>query len=183
MANNIESDNTGAQEKIELLRGLRQVRRYRSEQVPQEVLADILEVARWSGSSMNSQPWDLVVVHDRQMLQTLSQLEGSIKHMASAAFAVIIVMANESKFTEPFDEGRLAERLMLAASAHNVGAAIGWLRGTGRDGAKRLLGVPEARTLRCTVSFGYPDKEVSRDRPKPEEPRKPLSRIVHYERF
>jgi nitroreductase len=175
------SDN--ANDKIRFLRDLRAVRQFLPDPVPQEVIDDILEVARWTGSSTNSQPWDLIVVRERGMLQALSQLEGSVKYMADAAFAIVIVMSGENKHTEPFDEGRLAERLLLAASAHGVGAGLGWLRGEGREEAKRLLGVPQSRNLRATVSFGYPDKAAPRDSPKPEQPRKPLSEIVHYERF
>ncbi len=184
MADNIDEDGSrNASDKIKFLKSLRAVRQFLPEPVPQEVIDDILEVARWTGSSTNSQPWDLIVVHDRLMLQNLSQLEGSIKYMANAAFAIVIVMAGENKYTEPFDEGRLVERVLLAASAHGVGAGLGWLRGGGRDEAKRLLGVPESRNLRATISFGYPDKAAPRDRPKPEQPRKPLSEIVHHERF
>ena len=186
MADNIEDNENGSgnpNDKIRFLRNLRAVRQFLPEPVPQDVIDDILEVARWTGSSTNSQPWDLIVVRDRAMLQTLSQLEGSVKYMANAAFAIVVVMAGENKNTEPFDEGRLVERLLLAASAHGVGAGLGWLRGEGREEAKRLLGVPESRNLRATVSFGYPDKAAPRDRPRPEQPRKPLSEIVHHERF
>ena len=172
-----------ANDKIKFLRGLRAVRQFLPGPVPEEVIGDILEVARWTGSSTNSQPWDLIVVRDRSMLQAISQLEGSVKYMANAAFAIVVVMAGENKHTEPFDEGRLVERLLLAASAHGVGAGLGWLRGEGREEAKRLLGVPESRSLRATISFGYPDKAAPRDRPKSEQPRKPLSEIVHYEQF
>ncbi len=183
MADGINVNSSSADEKIRFLRSLRAVRQFLPGPVPQVVIDDILEVARWTGSSTNSQPWDLIVVRDRAMLQTLSQLEGSIKYMAGAAFAIVIVMAGENKHTEPFDEGRLVERMLLAASAHGVGAGLGWLRGAGRDEAKRLLGVPESRSLRATISFGYPDQAAPRDRPRPEQPRKPLSEIVHLERF
>ena len=44
--------------------------------VPQEVLDDVLEVARWSGSASNRQPWELVVIRDRETLGTLSRLDG-----------------------------------------------------------------------------------------------------------
>lgn len=182
-SNSNSNANTGTEDKIKLLKGLRAVRQFLPEPVPQEVIDDILEVARWTGSAGNSQPWDLIVIHDRNTLQTLSQLEGAVKYMASAAFAILIVMAGENKYTEPFDEGRLVERLLLAASAHGVGGGLGWFRGTGQDEAKRLLGVPESRSLRATISFGYPDKDAHRGRPKPEQPRKPLSEIVHLERF
>jgi nitroreductase len=44
-----------------LLRSLRAVHRY----APDDVLVSIVEVARWTGSAENSQPWKLVVVLNR----------------------------------------------------------------------------------------------------------------------
>src|ERR1700730_4101313 len=64
-------------EKIAFLRGLRQIRQLSPEPVPEEALQDILEVARWTGSARNIQPWDLLVIQDRATLQTLANLEGS----------------------------------------------------------------------------------------------------------
>ena len=43
---------------IVLLRGLRAVRQFRPDPVPQEVVDSVLEVARWSGSAGNQQPWE-----------------------------------------------------------------------------------------------------------------------------
>lgn len=40
----------------DLLRGLRQRRKYRDEAIPEAILTDILEVARWTGSAKNTQP-------------------------------------------------------------------------------------------------------------------------------
>ncbi len=44
-----------ANDKIRFLRNLRAVRNYTPEQIPNDVLSDILEVGRWSGSPSNRQ--------------------------------------------------------------------------------------------------------------------------------
>ena len=64
------------QQFIALLRGLRAVRQFRPEAVPQEVIDAILNVARWSGTASNRQHWELVVVQKRETLQALAQCEG-----------------------------------------------------------------------------------------------------------
>jgi len=46
--------------RIAFLRGLRAVRQLRPDALPESVLHDILEVARWSGSAGNRQPWEFV---------------------------------------------------------------------------------------------------------------------------
>ena len=73
MTTHTESDTEAA--RIRFLRGLRAVRQLRPEPLPEAVLNDILEVARWSGSAGNRQPWEFVVVRDRQMLER--QIEGA----------------------------------------------------------------------------------------------------------
>jgi nitroreductase len=49
------------------------VRRYADRPIPDEVLNDVLDVARWTGSSKNTQPWQGVVVRDRARLVDLAK--------------------------------------------------------------------------------------------------------------
>lgn len=78
---------------ITFLKSLRTVRFFEREPVSREALDDILEVARWSGSARNRQPWEFVVVRDRGTLETLAALEGYAQHLADAAVGIVLVMA------------------------------------------------------------------------------------------
>lgn len=173
------------QELIKLLRGLRAVRQFRQGTIPQEVVDALLHVARWSGSASNRQHWELVVVQKRETLQTLALCAGHAQHLAGAALGIILVMAGEPDLVEQetYDEGRLSERIMLAAEAYGVGSCIGWFRGQGSTDAKKLLGIPQERLVRTAISLGYPDEEARRARPKNANPRKPLPEIVHFEHY
>lgn len=169
------------QERLAWLRRLRAVRRFRPEPVPEAVLHELLEVARWSGSAKNEQPWEFVVVRDRALLEALGGVEGSAKHVAGAAAAIVLVLGGnrERVAQETFDEGRLSERIMLAATLYDVGSCIGWFVGEGRTEAKRLLGIPRERLVRTVLSLGYPaggEQPVSLIRG-----RKPLSELVSWE--
>src|SRR5215218_1104894 len=168
-------------DRIAFLRSLRAVRQFRPDPVPQEVVDDILEVARWSGSAGNRQPWEFVVIRDRNTLRALAAVEGYAGHLASAALGIVPVMAGERAEQEIYDEGRLCERIMLAALAHGVGSSIGWIVGGGRAAAKEILGIPESRTVRTAISLGYPDESARRRRAG--QVRKPLSEIVHEEQY
>lgn len=163
------------------LRSLRAVRGFRDEPVPRGVVDDVLEVARLSGSASNRQPWELVVVRDRATLGVLAGVRGYAGHLRDAPLGIVLVMAGEREEQEAYDEGRLCERIMLAAWAHGVGSSIGWFVRDGRAEAKRLLGIPAGRTVRTAISLGYPDEEARRGRGAPA--RKPLSEIVHEERY
>jgi nitroreductase len=49
-------------ELVAAIRGRRSIRKFKSQDVPQNILTEILETARWSPSWGNTQPWDLYVL-------------------------------------------------------------------------------------------------------------------------
>ncbi len=170
-----------ARDRISFLRTLRAVRSFRSDPIPQEVVDDVLEVARWSGSASNRQPWEIVVIRDRETLRSLASVEGYAGHLAGAPLGIVLAMAGERAEQEAYDEGRLAERIMLAAHAYGVGSSIGWIVGSGRDAARELLGIPQQKVVRTAISLGYPDEGARRSRRG--QARKPLGEIVYEERY
>ena len=170
------------QEKISFLRGLRQVRQFRATPLPQEVVDAVLEVARWSGSAKNVQSWQFIVVRDHETLGKLAGFEGFVSYVKDAVVGIVIVMdADDERNT--YDEGRLSERMMLAADAQGVGSAIAWWSEQGAKEVKTLLGIPAERRVRTIISLGYPDVEAHSTRPHPTQARKPLAELVHEERY
>ena len=175
--------DTVASERIEFLRKLRSIRQFTSRPIPRNVLDDILTVARWSGSGSNEQPWELVLVQKRETLEELGSVEGYVAHLRGAAAGIVLVMDGKEAEIETYDEGRLSERIMLAAFAHDVGSCIGWPVGVGLAQVKSILGIPEGRLVRTLISLGYPDVEAQKAKPRAAQPRKPLEQIVHEEKF
>lgn len=178
-----------AQDVIAFLRSLRSVRRYASIEVSDEVIHDILEVGRWTGSAKNTQPWELLLVRDREVLRGLSGMGQFAGHLDGAAFAILLIM---NAPTNSFDAGRLAQNLMLGGWAFGVGSCIGSLAPEAEETrAKELLGVPSDRSMRTAIAFGYPANsdalKVSAtpeiQRVLPSVGRRPLGEIVHVERY
>ena len=161
----------------DFLRSLRAVREFERKPVPDDVVQDILEVARWSGSASNRQFGEIIVVHKRETLAALAGLAGYAGHLRGAALALVLVMPGEWPEGESFDEGRLAERIMLAAWVHAVGSSIGWFSPEAREDAKRILGVPRKHVVRTAISLGYPARAPRRG------VRKPINELVHEERY
>jgi nitroreductase len=173
-------------DQIAFLRGLRQIRPLRPERVPEAALEDILDVARWTGSARNIQPWEIVVIQDRATLQALGTIEGGRgPHLVNAGAGIALVMSGDLEHPDfdTYDEGRLSERIMLAAAVHELGSAIGWFKDAASVEAKRILGVPQERLLRTIVSIGFVDADAYSQRKRPAQPRKPLGDIVHHERW
>ena len=121
------------------------------------------------------------MIRDRDTLRSLASVGGYAGHLAGAPLGIVLVMAGERAEQETYDEGRLAERIMLAAHAYGVGSSIGWIVGSGRDAARELLRIPKEKVVRTAISLGYPDEEARRSRRG--QARKPLGEIVHTESY
>lgn len=163
---------------------MRQIRQYASERVPEDIARQLLQVARWTGSSRNSQPWHFVVVTDKEQLLKLSQLRAPINWLAAAPLGIVIVLDGASTTSEAYDEGRVSERILIAAHTLGYGGGIAWFGDAAQEAeAKRILGVPSERTARSIVMVGRP---VSTNDPRPNPRRggrKPLAEIVSYDRY
>ncbi len=185
--------NLSQSDMLAIMRGVRNTREFTSEPVADEALAAILEVARQTGSAMNAQPWEFVVVRDPDLLRAIGETGPSLPWMAGAPLAIVLVMAGKKPELEGFDEGRLAERIMDAAYALGLAAGLGWFgKGEPRQKTYALLGVPEAKAMRTAIAIGHP---VPATRPAPPPPgsadeatrptsaRKPLPDLVHHDRY
>ena len=166
---------------IELVRTVRQIRQYKPDPVPRDAVDKLLEVARWTGSSTNSQPWRFVVIDDKEKIRAVSQLRDRINWLADAPLAIAIVLDGKSEASEAYDEGRVTERLLIAARALGLGGGVAWYgEESHRAEGKRILGIPAELTARQVVAIGYP-KSIKDPRGGRANPgRKPLSELVSY---
>ncbi|HET8521616.1 MAG TPA: nitroreductase family protein [Thermomicrobiales bacterium] len=163
---------------------VRQIRQFEDKPVPDDLVHTLLEVARWSGSSRNSQPWQFVVITDKEELRKISEIRPPINWVARAPLAIAIVLDGENPGSEPFDEGRVTERLLIAARALGLGAGTAWFGDDAQEQrAKEVLGIPAERAAHSVVAIGYgtsaKDPRGARNNPG----RKPLSDLVSYNRF
>jgi nitroreductase len=171
-------------EVLEEMRKVRQARRYEPTPVPDESLTALLEIARWTGSSRNTQPWHFVVVTDKEQLRQISEVRTPINWVADAPLAIAIVLDGTSPLSEAFDEGRVTERLLIAARLLGLGGGTAWFGDEGQQArGKEILGIPAERTARSVVVIGTPTTTKDH-RPNPATPgRHPLAEIVSYNRF
>ena len=169
---------------LEAVRTVRQVRQYNEGSVPADVLEQILEIARWSGSSRNTQPWRFIVIDDKQMLKQLSELRENITWVADGALAIAIVLPEENAVHEAYDAGRVTERMMIAARFLGYGAGTAWFGEPEREAkAKELLGVPESMGCQSVVVIGPYETHKDPRATGPKPGRKPLEELVSYGTF
>jgi nitroreductase len=162
-----------AREFVSLLKSLRAVRQFTDKPLPPEAISDMHDVIRWSGNASNRQEFQVLWVEDHAKLRQLSELKGYARHLAGAAAGAVIVTWMQSDVLNAFDEGRIAERIMLAAHAYGIGSSIGMLSAESRTTAAKILDVPAGRMVRTTISLGYPAEGAIRG-----GRRKPLAELV-----
>jgi nitroreductase len=166
---------------VELVRTVRQVRQFKPDPVPKDAVEKLLEVARWTGSSTNTQPWRFVVLDDREKIRKIAMMRDRINWLAEAPLAIAIVMDGKNPMSESYDEGRVTERLLVAARALGLGGGVAWYgEESHRSEAKRLLGIPDELLARQVVAIGYVKSLEDPRGPRANNGRKPLAEIVSY---
>jgi nitroreductase len=163
------------------IRSRRNVRQYAARPIADADLDEILEAARRSPSSQNSQPWDFVVVTDGDQLGRLSGVWFGGKHIAgSAATIALITDADEAaRGRVQFDLGQVTISIMIAAAGLGIGSchsAVG-----DQDLARELLGHPAGTTCSLLISLGYPAGRPLAPIENPD--RRPLAALIHRDRW
>ncbi|MGI9254387.1 MAG: nitroreductase family protein [Thermomicrobiales bacterium] len=168
---------------VEDIRKIRQARLYTPDPVPSDTIDTLLEIARWTGSARNTQPWHFIVIEDKETLAKLAALRTPINWVADAPLAIATVLDGLDP-QEAYDEGRVTERLLIAARLLGLGGGIAWFGDAAQEAeGKRILGIPEDRTARQVVVIGKP--VTTRDhRPNRNTPgRKPREETISRERY
>jgi nitroreductase len=167
-----------------LLRRVRQIRDFRPDPVPDDLLHEILEVARWTGSASNRQAWRFIVIRDAAMLKQIAEIGApSTTHVGKAPLAIAVVMPGDAEVRNAFDEGRVTERILIAAELLGLGAGIAWVKADLRAQVHALLGVPEQQFVRSIVAIGDPTEAARKPKSEPGTARKPLDELVYQERL
>lgn len=162
----------------------RAVRDFSERPIADADIERILDAGRRAPSSKNTQPWEFVLVTDRERLQRLAEVGRYAGHLAGATVAVAFVTAEadpSALASMSYDLGHVTQSMMLLA----VEMGIGSVHASVYDQplARELLGLPEDRRCDRLISLGYPAKEGLLDQPRRKVPRRALEEILHREQW
>ncbi len=163
---------------LALFRTRRSIRRYQDRPVPDDLLAQMLEAARWAPSATNRQPWRFIVVCDEKLRRDVARYAASYfvrwAHVAEAP--LLIVLCGEAGWAyRDVDVALAGMQLML--QAHAVGLGTCWVGALEREPLMQLLKVPDDLYIVGLLTAGFPAEEP------PAPARKPLAELVHYDVF
>lgn len=121
-------------------------RDYADTPIPDDVVTQILDCGRLSGSSRNTQHWEFVVVSGDAQAQ-LAEMVYAPDNVRTATLVIAVVGDASS-----LDVGRCVQNMMLGAWNEGVVSCPNGIKE--REAASTILG-GEAKAI---ISFGYPVK-------------------------
>ena len=132
-------------ETIHSLKNRRSIRRYKADQVPDELLDQVLEASIYAASGMNTQGVRLVAVRDRETRDLLSKWNAAVMGSTSDPFygapCVVVVLADPDLYGGWVEDGALALGNMMNA-AYSRGLGSCWIHR-----AKQVFDTPEGKEL------------------------------------
>ena len=179
-------------EMLEVIRGRRSIRKYKSTPVSDEDVNAVLEAARWAPSWANTQCVRFIVVRDPETKAKLAEaMVPPTPAVPAIGEAPVVIVAcaelgksgykkgspvtNKGDTWFMFDVALAMQNLALAAYSHGMGTVhVGIFDASKVEG---ILGIPEGVAAVEMTPLGYPDEE-----PKA-PPRKELSELVFYETY
>lgn len=169
---------------LEAIRNRCAVRKFKPDIIPNDVLLKILDAAIWAPSPFNTQPWEFIIIKDKDTLKSISKYARYSGYLEAVpmAIAVVVPPVNEKfSWVERIGEPRYAaamavQNMMLAAWALGIGTC--WVS-IERDKVGEILKVPKTHFVLTIIPIGYPETPPKKH---DESSRKKLDDMIFYEK-
>ncbi|MFH1515531.1 MAG: nitroreductase family protein [bacterium] len=163
---------------MESILNRRSIRKFTPEPVTNDQITQLLKAAMAAPSAQNQQPWQFVVIDDREILSKIPEFHPYSKMLFKAPVA-ILVCADKEKIQRdmlwPQDCSAATQNILVAITSLGLGGV--WLGvypiDIRMDGLTKLLNLPEKIIPFSLIALGHPD-EI-----KPPSNRCDESRIHH----
>lgn len=165
-------------ETLNNLKSRRSIRKYKTDQVPKEIINQIVEAGTYAPSGMNKQPSIILAVTNKEMRDKISKLNGNVMGNPEmdpfyGAPAVLVVLADKNVPTHLYDGSLVMGNLLNAA--HSLGVGSCWIHRAKEtfetaEGQEILksLGIEEEYVGIGNCILGYPDCESLEPAPRKE---------------
>jgi len=163
------------EEVIKLLKERRSIRKYQEKEVPEDIIKGIIDCARFAPTAINIQPWEFIVITDREMRKKIADITDYGKFIAEAPVCVVVFCKDTKYYLE--DGSAATTYILLAAKAYGLGSC--WVAGDKKyyaEDIRKLLGVPEGYKLVSLISIGYPAEN-------PVKGKRSFEEVFHKERW
>lgn len=165
---------------LEAIKNRRSIRRYSHQEISDQDLKKIAEMAHWAPSAGNINPRYYISIKNPEMIEAIKSLSPG---MFGNPTAVMLLCADKAKAEEKastngyiysiMDVAMAAQNMLLAAHALALGACV--IRSFHAQAIGKLLGLPEHIVPELIVALGFPEGDL------PKGIRNDLSEIYHQE--
>jgi nitroreductase len=157
------------------------VRAYTTDPVDDEALASVLEAARLAPTADNQQPFQVIVIHTKGRKGDLARIYSRRWFSQPPIVLAVVSQADASWHRidgKPYDEvdATIAMDHMILAAA-SLGLGTCWVADFDPVAAREVLGLPDGVEPIAFTPLGHYVREAPRKR------RRPLERLVRYERW
>jgi nitroreductase len=153
---------------MEAIISRRSIRRYTGQTIPDEMIEQLLQAAMSAPSAGNMQPWQFVIIDDREILDKIPTVHPYADMVREAPLAILVCGDLQRDGFGGYwvqDCSAATENLLIAAHARGLGAV--WLGVYPRDervkALRDLLSIPEDITPFAVIALGYAAEELSRE--------------------
>lgn len=161
---------------FEVLQKRRSIRKFSSKPVSEELIKKIIWAATLAPSARNIQPWEFLVIRDKNTKEKIAHLASGNGPFISDAPVCIAVFSKETKYYLE-DCSAATTQALLCATSLGLGAC--WVAGDKKDYCKEigsLLGLPEEFKLVSLIALGFSDEIPSTEK-------KNALNLIHWDRF
>ena len=156
------------------IRSRRSIRKYKPQELPDDVLEHLLEMARAAPSGANRQSWEMVVITDRLRLRGLVPICKDQAFIGDCSAFLVGVDDPQQKWAK-VDLIIAMDHLSLAAVEEGLGTC--WIGAFDRERMAEQAGLPPEREVTVCMALGYPDETP------PARGRKRMEELFHWERY
>ncbi|MFC1866620.1 nitroreductase family protein [Thermodesulfobacteriota bacterium] len=151
----------------ELIRNARSCRRFKEEPITEELLRDMLELARLSASASNLQPLKYILSCSKEMNNLifpklmwaayLKNWEGPKEGERPSAYIMVL---GDSEISKSFvcDHGIASQNILLGAAGMGLGACI--IGSVNRKDLREELKIPDHLEILHVIALGKPGEKV-----------------------
>jgi len=150
---------------LELIRKRRTHRRFTDEDVSEEQVETLLEMAMNAPNRLNRQPWRFLVIRDKGLQQQLADLLRVHPYLETAPVIIAVCAVPETSPTWIMDVSAATENMLLAATAMGLGGA--WVGAPDtvlwdvcEDMLHDATGIPLNIRIPLLLAFGHPAEQL-----------------------
>jgi nitroreductase len=148
---------------LDFIKKRRSIRQYTAESVSDADIRTILEAAMAAPSANNSQPWEFIVVREKDLRQRLAETH-RWSYMCADAPLVFVVCGRPGHSDHWVEDTSAAtQNLLLGVAGLDLGAV--WIgiypRLEREEHVKKTLGIPGELRVLCLVAAGHPAETKS----------------------